>query len=153
MASLFTKPLSLLVFVAVVSATPLSTSSSYNAQRQRLTPSLAPILDHVHPHGTVNNSHLVMFKPGVSSALMQNHLAFLESAHSSDPLVSDDGLLSGVRHVYPEFGGYAGSFSQGVLDQIRGMPEVDYIERDQIVRIMDTQSQAPWVRSDHIIVY
>lgn len=84
---------------------------------------------------------------------MQNHLNFLQSAHQSDSLLGDN-VASGLRHVYDtHIKGYAGQFTDGVLDQIRRMPEVDFIERDQIVHTADdveqlgTQRSAPWVRT------
>ena len=58
----------------------------------------------------------------------------------------DDDEDDGLRHVYDGvIKGYAGRFSHAVLQQIRSMPEVDYVERDQIVRIQDVQYGAPWV--------
>ncbi|KIJ65944.1 hypothetical protein HYDPIDRAFT_110055 [Hydnomerulius pinastri MD-312] len=70
-------------------------------------------------------------------------------AHHSDSFLGD-GVASGLRHVYDgNLKGYAGEFTEGVLEQIRRMPEVDFIERDQIVRTMeidtmDSQKGAPW---------
>ncbi|KAF8271026.1 peptidase S8/S53 domain-containing protein [Lactarius quietus] len=40
--------------------------------------------------------------------------------------------------------GYAGRFTDTVLQRIREQPEVDYVERDQIVRTQDIQRTAPW---------
>ena len=56
---------------------------------------------------------------------------------------------AGLSHVYDgHIKGYAGVFSESTLKQLRAMPEVDFIERDQIVRTTDigTQNSAPWVR-------
>lgn len=133
-----------LSFIALSYATPLSTNA-YNVPRQRSPLAKAPILNHFHPHGTINDSYIVMFKPGLSTPLKDNHFNFLQTAHASDPLVSIDGLASGIRHVYDHIDGYSGYFTQGVLEQIRTMPEIEYIERDQIVKIVDTQKGAPWV--------
>ncbi|KZT22518.1 hypothetical protein NEOLEDRAFT_1137991 [Neolentinus lepideus HHB14362 ss-1] len=127
-------------------ATPLSTIPHY-ASRQRLVP--APFVEAVHPYGTVNNSYIVMFKNDYPTALMQNHLNFLQSAHEADPL---EGEESGLRHVYDgHVKGYSGLFTESTVDAIRSMPEVDYVERDQIVRTMEvssvpvqTQKGAPW---------
>jgi len=38
-----------------------------------------------------------------------------------------------------------GKFTDRVLQRIREMPEVDYVERDQIARTQDVQTSAPWV--------
>jgi cerevisin len=105
-----------------------------------------------HPHGSINNSYLVMLKNDVPSSVMQNHFNFLTVAHESDPLQLDGGVQSGIRHVYNgHIKGYSGMFTDGVVERIRGMPEVDYVERDQIVRTTSvaTQRSAPWV-SRHV---
>lgn len=128
-------------------ATPLSTPP-YSSQRRPYL-SVAPLVEVQHVHGTINNSYIVVLKDGVSPSLMQNHLNFLQSAHDSDSLLGDE-VASGLRHVYDtHIKGYAGQFTDGVLDQIRRMPEVDFIERDQVVHTtdipVDTQKSAPWV--------
>jgi len=68
-------------------------------------------------------------------------LELLQAAHNADPLQSEN---AGVRHVYDHFNGYSGRFTPQVVEQLRAMPEVDYIEKDQIVRTMKVQSGAPW---------
>ena len=130
-------------------ATPLSTSP-YTSQRRPYL-GVAPLVEVEHVHGTINNSYIVVLKEDVSPSLMQNHLNFLQSAHQSDSLLGDD-VASGLRHVYDtHLKGYAGEFTDGVVDQIRRMPEVDFIERDQVVHTtddikpVDTQRGAPWV--------
>ena len=105
-------------------------------------------MDAHHPHGTINNSYIVMLKDDVPQAIMQNHFNFLTMAHESDKLQLEDGVASGIRHVYDgHIKGYSGMFTDGVVERIREMPEVDYIERDQIVHTteVDTQKSAPWV--------
>jgi cerevisin len=74
-----------------------------------------------------------MFKPDVSSSVRQNHLKFLTAAHESDPLQLDGDVKSGIHYVFGI--GYIGMFTDGVVDKIREMPEVDYVEKDQILRI------------------
>ena len=130
---------------AFVSSTPLSTSHD---PPFRSSPALrlAPLVQSEHPHGTINNSYMIVFKQNIPTTLIQNHFNFVQAAHDSDPLVADD-ALSGVRHVYEGcLNGYAGRFTDTVIEQIRSMSEVAYVERDQIVRISDIQKGAPWVR-------
>ncbi|KAH0829080.1 peptidase S8/S53 domain-containing protein [Lanmaoa asiatica] len=128
-------------------ATPLSTSP-YSSQRRPYF-GVAPLVEVQHVHGTINNSYIVVLKDDIPPSLMQNHLNFLQSAHQSDSFLGDN-VASGLRHVYDtHIKGYAGEFTDGVLDQIRRMPEVDFIERDQIVHTteivpIDTQKGAPW---------
>jgi cerevisin len=102
---------------------------------------MAPLLSSHHPHGTVNDSYIIMLKDDLAPSLKENHFNFLQMAHQADPLLVD----GGVRHVYSHVSGYAGRFTEGVIDQIRSMPEVDYVEKDQIVRTTDVQKGAPWV--------
>lgn len=74
---------------------------------------------------------------------MGNHFNFLQMAHEADPLVAE---ASGIQQVYNgHLNGYAGRFTDGVVEQLRSMPEVDYIEADQVVKTMDLQKSAPWV--------
>ncbi|EIW54006.1 uncharacterized protein TRAVEDRAFT_153966 [Trametes versicolor FP-101664 SS1] len=139
-----------LLAVSLASATPLSTY--HETPRQRAGFTLAPLVAEEHPHGTVNNSYIVMLKDGLAPALMQNHMNFLQNVHASDPLGD---LLGGITHVYDaHVKGYAGKFSDATVDQLRQLPEVEYVEKDQIVRTLEipgvevekhtTQTKAPW---------
>jgi cerevisin len=84
-----------------------------------------------------------MLKQDLPPFLRQNHLRFLQMAHEADPLAADE---LGIRHVYDgHIKGYAGHFTDGVVEQLRSLPEVDYIERDQVVHTMEVQKGAPWV--------
>jgi cerevisin len=47
--------------------------------------------------------------------------------HDADPLFAD---ISGIQQVYDgHISVYAGRFTKGVIEQLRTMPEVDYIEK------------------------
>lgn len=82
-------------------------------------------------------------------SLIPNHFNFLQAAHQAEPLLAGGG---GLRHTFDSLlKGYSGEFSPKVLEQIRALPEVDYVERDQIVRTQNitvqditTQRSAPW---------
>jgi cerevisin len=146
MSSILRWSLLAISFAAGGYSNPLSTSP-YNVPRQRSPLTLAPLMAAQHPHGSINNSYIVMLKDDVPATVMQNHFNFLSLAHESDPLELDDGVESGIRHVYQgHITGYSGMFTDRVVERIREMPEVDYIERDQIVRTtsVDTQRSAPW---------
>ena len=143
-----------LLAVSLASATPLSTYPSTDRRVAGVT--LAPLVAHEHPHGSVNNSYIVMLKDGIAPALLANHMNFLQTVHASDP---EGDAFAGLTHVYDgHIKGYAGKFSAGTVDQIRLMPEVEYVEHDQIVRTLEverynefevekhaTQKGAPWV--------
>jgi len=123
-------------------ATPLSTSPFYDP-RQRSPLLLAPFLESEHPHGTINDSYIVMLKEDVSPSLLLTHINFLSFAYEEDPFFGDD---TGIHNIYDgHIKGYSGRFTPRVVEQIRSRPEVAYVERDQIVRTMDVQKGAPWV--------
>ncbi|KAF7306691.1 hypothetical protein MIND_00460800 [Mycena indigotica] len=64
-----------------------------------------------------------------------------KAIHDAAPLADD---VFSISHVYEHTNGYAGRFSQLAVEHLRTMPEVDFIERDQVVRIQETQKLAPW---------
>ena len=52
--------------------------------------------------------------------------------------------FAGLTHVYDgHILGYAGKFSKNVIDHIRMMPEVDYVEHDQVVRALRASFHNP----------
>ncbi|KAJ3814733.1 serine-type endopeptidase [Lentinula aff. lateritia] len=145
--SFITSSLLALSLAASAYSSPLSTNY-HNAPAQRSSFIPAPLIEENHLHGTINNSYIVKFRDGLSNALVANHINFLQTKHTESPLVGED---SGLRHVY-EFG-YSGYFHDDVVEQLRALPEVEYIERDQVVRISDEilvnpettrQKTAPW---------
>jgi cerevisin len=84
---------------------------------------------------------------------MQNHLRFAQKAHVDNLYLDDSRVSLGLKDVYDgPVKGYSGHFTPETVDLIRQMPEVDYIEVDQIVRTMEfnstgamsTQNGAPW---------
>ena len=146
--------LTLLTVALGAAATPLSTNP-HDVPRERSMFSMAPLHIDEHPHGSVNNSYIVMLKPKTGVDVMQNHMNFVQFAHQESQLAGDD-LVGGLRHVYDSHvKGYSGAFSEAVIDRIRQLPEVDYVEKDQIVRTLEidapfdgsvtTQNGAPWV--------
>ncbi|KAF9047568.1 peptidase S8/S53 domain-containing protein [Panaeolus papilionaceus] len=140
MPTLFKWSLLAVSVASMVVATPLSTSSFVDIHN-----GVAPLYVEDHPHGTVNNSYIIMLKDDIPDALKFNHMNFLQDIHGSDPLVGDD--LAGVNQIYDgHITGYSGRFNDRVINRIRRMPEVAYVEKDQIVRTQKiaTQKGAPW---------
>jgi cerevisin len=125
-------------------ATPLSTSPLAGGENGGRF-GVAPLVAGYHPHGSVNSSYIVTFKDGVHPELVSNHMNFLTLAMESDSLQGGDAELT---HVYNSaVQGYAGKFSEDLVQQIRAMPEVELVEKDQIMMISETTKQigAPWV--------
>lgn len=135
------------LLVPLVQATPLSTHT-YDVTRERSAFTLAPLIKDHHPHGSVNNSYIIVLKDDAAPHVVFNHMNFVQLAHQEHPSISENEFASGVRHIYDgHVKGYSGHFSKQFIDQIRELPEVDFIEQDQIVRTtdFDTQKGAPWV--------
>jgi cerevisin len=130
-----------------VAASPLSTPPTGAAAGSPW--SLAPLIADAHPHGSLNDSYIVVFKSDAQRAPVDHHMNFLAQAHTQSFLAQD--VDAGLRQVYDgHVRGYAGKFAPATVEAIRAMPEVAYIEHDQVVRISDevdhdTQRGAPWV--------
>ncbi len=135
--------LSLLAAASAALATPLSTY--HNAQPVRAGVNFAPIhVPRVEPHNLINDSYIVMFKDGVHPFIFDEHFSLLDGLKGQFPL---EQIESGLNHVWnSHVKGYAGKFSREVVEMIRTLPEVDYIEQDQVVYALETQKSAPWVR-------
>ncbi|KAK0212223.1 peptidase S8/S53 domain-containing protein [Desarmillaria ectypa] len=149
MTSLICSSLYALSLAATVYASPLSTSSQH-APPFRSSLSLAPLIDEFHVHGSINDSYIVILKDSVNPSVVENHLNFLQMTHESDSLVAQ---FSGLRQVYDgHMKGYSGHFSPNVIDELRKAPEVDFIEKDQVVKTLEietvdtssVQRGAPW---------
>lgn len=147
--SLITSSLLALSLAATAYTSPLSTSS-YNPPSERSPFVPATLVEEFHPHGTVENSYIVSFRSELSPALKDNHLNFLQSQLSASSLAADKNC--GLKHVYSF--GYAGCFDDNTVEMIRAKPEVNFVERDQIVRVSnetfsdadnEIQKGAPWV--------
>ena len=128
--------LCLSVLITSVVATP--------RQRSHLAPFYTPQAE--HQDKVLNDSYIVVFKDDLRVSAMDNHFNFLVAVHEEDPLLADGTV--GISQVYDGLlKGYAGRFTDAVVQRIRGMPEVAYVEQDSIVQALDIQRPAPWVRS------
>ena len=145
-AEMILSSICLSVLVTSVIATPLSTPHDIPTQRSPLA--LAPFhsLQAEQPDKVLNNSYIIMLKDDIHTSAVDNHFNFLQVVHEEDPLLADGPV--GVSQVYDgHLKGYAGRFTDAVIQRIREMPEVAYVEQDSIVHALDTQRFAPWVRS------
>ncbi|TBU22312.1 peptidase S8/S53 domain-containing protein [Dichomitus squalens] len=134
-----------LLAVSLVSATPLSTY--HDSPRRVSGMTVAPLYVEEHPHGTVNNSYIIMLKDGTAPTLLANHMNFVQTVHAADP---EADAFAGLTHVYDgHILGYAGKFSKNVIDHIRMMPEVDYVEHDQVVRTLEVERHADFETEKH----
>lgn len=86
---------------------------------------------------TIPGSYMVVLKDGISSTDFFAHQSLISSAQlSANSFHGQD--AQGIRHVYDLEGhlqGYAGKFTDDVLDYIRAQPEVEYVEMDTLVSV------------------
>jgi len=111
-----------------------------------------PLVFADHHHRTdIDNSYIVLFKDDLPTDVKEDHMNFLLSALADDPFVGDD--LAGIKHIYDgHITGYSGRFPEWVIEQIRRMPEVKFVEKDQIVHVQDAQPSAPWVKLIFLLI-
>ncbi|CAE7063169.1 unnamed protein product [Rhizoctonia solani] len=132
------------VFLAVPAlASPLSTSTE-PLIRGNVGLNLAPIVSHpTAEQAIIPNQYIVVLKPEATLDDLNAH------SLATNPLTGGSGLL----HIFDgALKGVAGKFSDATLDKIRAMPEVEYVERDQVVYAIHepsdeghaTQRGAPW---------
>jgi len=115
------------------------------------SPSTGQLVLADRPHRTdIDNSYIVLLKGDLPTDVKDNHMNFLLSALADNPFVGDD--LAGINHVYDgHITGYSGRFTERLIEQIKGMPEVKFVEKDQIVQLQEVQhmqevqDSAPWV--------
>lgn len=91
--------------------------------------------------GEVEGNYMIKLKPGVTSGsfLAHQHLISAAQAEASDYYGFNAASKKehGIRHLYDLEGhlqGYAGQFTDDVLSFIRAQDEVEYVERDSIVK-------------------
>lgn len=129
---LLLSPLALLLAIPAVCGNPLPTT-------------LAPLVSPVSPPASraqlaaIEDSYIVVLKQGVH---VPSHKAKLAQLHAESLPT-----FSGIKHHLNigKLSAYAGSFSTHVIDALRAMPEVDFIERDSVVTTQEVERGAPWV--------
>ncbi|EST09363.1 Peptidase S8/S53 domain protein [Kalmanozyma brasiliensis GHG001] len=86
---------------------------------------------------TIPGSYMIVLKDGINSNDFFAHQSLISSAQlSANSFHGED--AQGIRHVYDLEGhlqGYAGKFTDDVLDYIRAQPEVEYVEMDTLVSV------------------
>ncbi|UNI13601.1 Cerevisin [Purpureocillium takamizusanense] len=134
----------------------------------------APILSSTHAE-VIPNAYIIKFKEHVDDSKASDHHSWLKNINEDEEGRLElrkrgiiDDIVATVKHEYKigvdgakaAFRGYAGVFSDSAIEQIRNRPDVEYIERDSIVRTMlplnaedavtedtcdgEEEKQAPW---------
>jgi len=137
------------VFLAAPAlASPLSTSTE-PLLRGNVGLNLAPVVSHpTAEQAIIPNQYIVVLKPEATLDDLNSHAMAVQSHDEENPLTGGPGLM----HIFDgAIKGVAGKFSDATLDKIRAMPEVEYVERDQVVYAIGepsdehaTQRGAPW---------
>ncbi|KEY68609.1 hypothetical protein S7711_05789 [Stachybotrys chartarum IBT 7711] len=133
----------------------------------------APVLTSVGAD-VIPDAYIIKFKDHVDAAAAEHHQNWIHTVHTegeeqrlelrkrSAASLSAE-IFSGLKHSFSigdDFKGYAGHFHESVIEQLRNHPDVEYIERDSIVKTMlpvdvqstvtedscdaETEKQAPW---------
>ncbi|KAH7334794.1 protease [Rhizoctonia solani] len=128
---------------------PLSTSTE-PLIRGNVGLNLAPVVSHpTAEQAIIPNQYIVVLKPESTLDDLNAHAMAVQSHDETNPLTDGPGLL----HIFDgAIKGVAGKFTDATLDKIRAMPEVEYVERDQVVYAIhepsdethSTQRGAPW---------
>jgi len=100
----------------------------------------------------IENGYIVILKEDISPEEVEAHHNFLLetlTVHGGLVSVDDGSSVNGsneLKHVYemPKLKGYAGTFTETAIEQIRRHPSVAFIERDQTVQASELQRNAPW---------
>jgi len=95
---------------------------------------------------TIGDHYIVVLKKSLSERQIEEHHNLLANFLAQHGGLVDDGGENQLRHVYEMDGlrGYAGKFTEEVLDQVRQSEEVEFVERDSTVYATDLQTGAPW---------
>ncbi|KAK4222883.1 putative serine protease with a subtilisin domain [Podospora fimiseda] len=102
----------------------------------------------------IPGKYIVTLKSGVPVSAVKTHLNWVRHMHSRSLSRRDE---SGIEKIYniKDFNGYAGSFDDATIDEIRNSDDVATVEQDMIWHLLDTptpkhrsnlttQHDAPW---------
>jgi len=143
---MLTKKIFLVAALFLSSTAAVPYYNSYNSYSENVAPLLSSESAQVIP-----DSYIVVFKKQLNKTKVKYHhscvhnfVAEEKRSLSKRGLLGD--ILSGIKHTFDfkDFQGYAGRFTNEVLDKIRRSDEVAYVEKDQVVYATELQTNAPW---------
>merc|ERR1712093_671854 len=141
-------------------ASSAPTSSSFSTET--IHDGVAPLISSSNSV-EVPDSYIVVFKKHVTEAAASSHHSWVKGTHAASestrtelrkrsqfPLTTD--IFEGLKHTYNiagSFLGYSGHFDDEVIEQVRGHPDVEYVEKDSVVHTLgdtegETEKNAPW---------
>lgn len=131
-------------------AVALFVSSTVSAPYHSYEEQLAPLFSSADSQ-VIPDSYIVVFKEQVERKHIDHHHHRIRSLveEESNKLAKRgflDKLISGIKHTYnfKTLRGYAGRFTDDVLEKIRRSDEVAWVEKDQVVYASELQRNAPW---------
>ena len=140
---------SLFLSVLITTVVAIPPSAVRDIPRQRSHPAPFYTLRAEQQDKLLNNSYIIVLKDDLHPSVLDSHFDFLQAIHEADPLLADGNV--GISQVYDGLlKGYAGRFTDAVVQRIREKPEVAYVEQDSIVYASATQRDAPWVHSSFL---
>lgn len=111
----------------------------------------------------VKDSYLIVLQDDLLDHHIANHHLEVESLHRADSRLRQlksgvagaigqaEAAFEGVVHKFhvnkksrKGLKGYSGHFAESVVDAIRAMPHVKYVERDSVVWASEVERGAPW---------
>lgn len=120
------------LIVSCAYATPVSPGNS-----------LAPLHVGITPGTQISDSYIVVLQ---DSADISTHASFVQTLHRFDAPSASRPNSTGLTHIYDgPIKGYSGKFSNDTMTKIRALPDVNYVEQDQVMHVTDIEKQAPWV--------
>lgn len=155
---------------AVVSASPIDSA----VRQTTLAPLYTPQPPNHDSAGfetdshVIRDSYIVVLEDHLEPDELAQHQAHVHSLHArharslAAAVNSDDApAFQGIKHTYHVGGkkrhhhhadqdrkqlkGYSGHFAEQLVDEIRALKGVKYVERDSIVHALDVEKDAPWV--------
>ncbi|CAG8640355.1 7362_t:CDS:2 [Acaulospora morrowiae] len=140
------KPNKLFLAVALFVSSAASAPYHSSHEEQRVAPLYSSPDSQVIP-----DSYIVVFKEQLEKKHIDCHHNKIRSLveEENDKLNKRgflDKLISGIKHTYSfkNLKGYAGRFTDDVLEKIRRSDEVAWVEKDQMVYASELQRNAPW---------
>lgn len=134
------------VLLAVALFVSSTVSAPYHSYEEQLAPLFSSADSQVIP-----DSYIVVFKEQVEKKHIDHHHHRIRSLveEENNQLAKRgflDKLISGIKYTYnfKTLKGYAGRFTDDVLEKIRRSDEVAWVEKDQVVYASELQRNAPW---------
>lgn len=140
--------------ISLVAATPLFDRTSQD---------VAPLISAKIAEHEIPDSYIVVFKNHVKESAATKHHSWVQELHTTSlkkrsqiPLLKSgsewlNDAADGLKHTFNIAGGllgYAGTFDETVLEEIRRHPDVAFIEKDSKVFAFDeepvVENSAPW---------